>query len=418
MAEAGGRGKLLAGLWACWVVGVALSAALAWEHHKRSHTGGGAGLPGCGAGGACEKVLDSPYGKLGGISVTWFALGYYALLVPVLWWAGSTRPARQFVGSLALPVVAALGLATAGWSMSVMVGKLHQVCPYCAVVHLANTLFFLFSGAVAQQAWLNNQQQRQQQGLTPLGAKMLAAVVGLGLGLAVWQITFLSVFHDPVDLKLIASGQAPLIGTTADPGPVLWTIEGPQSASRRVLMFACFTCENCREAHDLLREIRHQSPEPLRVDLRMVPLASPCNPQFTVESTENEHKYACALARIALAVAEVEADKFGEFAEWLFEHQGQTPFEAETEAVRRVDGQKFREALDSSTEAGRRVDARLAADLRLSETLGLERVPQIYVGRPGSPTADRMLSGVITREKLQELFQSAFDEPVGLQQVP
>lgn len=402
-----------------WLVGVALSIVLAVQHHQLLAGEVEGGLPGCSGGGFdCNKVLTSPYGKLWGLSITWFALGYYALLFVVM--VVVRRLERSSPGipaALALPALSAMGLATAGWDVGVMVGVIGEVCPWCLGVHTANTLYFLLSGYYAQASWQASQRLRATSGEPRLSLRpaLLAALLAVLLG--GWQMAVLAMFHDPVGLKVVARdiplSKLRIRGDQAEGTPI-WTINGPRDAANTVVVFSCFTCPQCKEAHRLLEEIAAEHPGEFRIDYRLNPLSPDCNPNLKGGVAVPPHAFACQLARVALAVAELKPDEYPAMAHWLYEQQQRIvpPFEAEDEAARRVDRDKLREALDGSTELGRRINARLLRDVTLSQDIQVARVPQIYIGRvgPNEPgtSSSGQLSGHITREQLEAALGKEF----------
>jgi uncharacterized membrane protein/glutaredoxin len=417
-SDAAPRRGLWTLLWICWLVGLVLSAVLAWHHHQLA-SGSEEGLAGCSGGGFdCDKVLTSPYGKLWGISVTWFALAYYLVMGVAL--AAVGRLARTSPGTpaaLALPALAAIGLATAGWDVGVMVGVIGSLCPWCLGVHAANTLFFLLAAAWAQSAWQGAERSREAAGQPRLGVRPAITAGVLAVVLAGWQMAVLALFHDPVDLVVVAR-DIPLsklrIGGDPAEDPPIWTVNGPRESANTVVVFSCFTCPQCKEAHRLLEEIAAEHPGEFRIDYRLNPLSPDCNPSLKGGVAVPPHVFACQLARVGMALAEVKPEEYPAFAHWLYDQQERIvpPFEAEDEAIRRAGREKIKQALDPTSEVGKRVSARMARDVKLSQEIQVQRVPQIYIGKTGAgekgTQTTGQLSGHITREQLAEALAREF----------
>ena len=111
-------------LWAC--LGLGLSVTVLLLVQQSATVTGELGLPGCSTGGKfdCDKVLSSAYGKIAGVSITWFALGYYVLAAGALGVAAlAARRGAAPVALFAPLIVGTLGLATAAtwpWLLAVL----------------------------------------------------------------------------------------------------------------------------------------------------------------------------------------------------------------------------------------------------------------------------------------------------------
>lgn len=83
------------------------------------------GLPGCAAGGGCDRVQQSPWSVLWGIPVAgWGASAYLALAALCAW------PNRR-LGTTAMPVIATLGLAISLYLTAITWHELGAWCPWC-----------------------------------------------------------------------------------------------------------------------------------------------------------------------------------------------------------------------------------------------------------------------------------------------
>jgi len=286
-----------------------------------------------------------------------------------------------------------------------MLFVIQQLCPWCLAVHIANTLFFLLAGGYAQVVWNQRHSARAAAGMPPLSILPLAVGACCGLLLAGWQLLFLANFHDPESLveKLseVQMGQLPL-DAPGEPRPILWTSHGSREAPDQVVVFVCFTCPHCKDAHEVFERILAAHPGKLRVDLRLNPLWPECNPRFGEAKPPPKHRFACGLARLALALTLVDEQAFPAFAHWLYENQEQmTLFRAEQEARQRVDSAKLDAALQSPL-----VEARLKHDLDLGNRLNLQLIPQVYI-----PRTQRRLSGQFTRLRMEGILHDELGWP-------
>lgn len=390
-------------LWACLLLGVAANSVLAWQTAQLDQSMAPAGLPGCGAAGFdCNRVLASPYARLGGFSLTTFAFGYYAVLAGLLLLIRRVE-LDAFWPPLAilLPVFAVLGLVTASWSMAVMLGEIGELCLWCVGVHAANLVFFLLAAGYAQTAWKLREREREEQKLGPLGSKFVVAAVVTALMMGGMQVGLLANFHDPAELTVKTWDESPMeilpLDVEDEPRPILWTSEGNRDSENVVVMFGCFTCPYCKHVHGTLNELLAEHPGQFRVDLRMNPLWPDCNKHFASYKPPTKHRYACDAAKAALAVAKVDPAAYPDFADWLFEHQNDlSAYSIAQEARRRVDAEKFDAALES-----KEVNDRLARDMQLADAVELETVPQVYLG-------SGQLEGIITRLKLEKVLAEEF----------
>ncbi|MBM4229019.1 MAG: vitamin K epoxide reductase family protein [Gammaproteobacteria bacterium] len=83
------------------------------------------GLPGCAAGGGCDRVQQSPWSMLWGYPVAAWGAATYLLLLGLAVW-----PKRR-AGVAALPVVATIGFAISAYLTSITWHELKAWCPWC-----------------------------------------------------------------------------------------------------------------------------------------------------------------------------------------------------------------------------------------------------------------------------------------------
>lgn len=126
------------------IMGLLLSLYLLANHQTD-------GLPGCSAGGGCDRVQQSPWSVLWGLPVAAWGAATYALLLGLSVW-----PQRR-AGAAALPVVATIGLAISVYLTFITWRELKAWCPWClaslAVVGLLSVRGWLRSEALLRP-WL------------------------------------------------------------------------------------------------------------------------------------------------------------------------------------------------------------------------------------------------------------------------
>lgn len=375
------------GILALLAVGLLLDGGLIWH---LSAVGQDAGLPGCSLSGlSCDEVLNSPYGRVLGISLAWWGAVYHFILIVTVLVA--TRlpqiPARLMVAVAAIP-----GATAAVWLVIVMKTQIGSFCLWCLAVHAVNLTLLLTAVYQAQVAW--DRDKGTKWGEPPSSRGLLIAGAFTGCALAAWQIAMLALFHDPIQLVVepVAGKPSPLseLSVTVDPQPLITMLGDPQS-SRRIVVFSCLTCRECRKVHRMLAAIQHKASPSLRIELRFAPLSPECNPAHTaVKKTSVEHRNACQLAHLALAVAASRPSQFAGYVEWLFERQHNLPISAaQAEAERRCGAGALNAALD-----GLAVNERLAHDVELAQLFQVVSVPQIFV-------KDGRLSGTVSTVTLQ-----------------
>lgn len=389
-------GRLLAALWLLWGAGLAINGLLAWKT-AGAGTDGSVSLPGCTAAGFdCDAVLTSPYSRVFGISLTYWAMGYYAGLLLLL----SLHQWRRRIGTaLLLPAAATPSLIAAVYLMGVMHRQLGAYCTWCLADHAVNVLFLIAAGLHARALWNQEQQRRRDANQPPLDGRLLHLTINAAIVLAAWAGTVLAFWHAPTTLTVApaAQGKSPLavLSFEANQTP-LETVLGDPRSTKTVVLFSCPTCSHCRRVHGLLEQVLQD--EAYRVEMRFAPLDPSCNPTWADEEHVSEaHRQACALTKIALAVAAADETAFAEFSAWLYGHQaGMTAERAEQEARRRVGADAFDNALAAAA-----VSERLTEDVRLAQSADVRSVPRLFV--PAGP-----LDGVILHSNLAEALRRSF----------
>ncbi len=378
-------------LWVLVVLGAVLDIELLL--HRRSAEAGS--LPGCSLTGfQCEDVLSSPYGRVLGFSLAWWGLAYYSALgfgLVIASWL------PELLARLSLAVATVPGAASAVWLIAIMQTQIGSYCLWCLALHAVN--IGLLSAAIYQcrAAWNRQRTVAMRDSVPSASGRLLLASLIAGSVLAIWQVTVLALFHDPVGMFTtpVAGHPAPMneLSIAADEHPSATVLGNPKSP-QQIVIFSCLTCTECRRVHRMLTGVQRRTGHLYRIELRFAPLSPECNPVYgAATSVSPEHQHACSLARLSLAVAIANESQFAEYVEWLFHHQkGLTPPEAQQEAERLCGAAQLKKAA-----ASLEIDERLARDVELARQFNVDSVPQIFV-------AGGQLTGTLTKRGLQDVL--------------
>jgi len=296
-----------------------------------------AALPGCGAGGGCDAVLSSRWGKVGPVPVAGIGLALYLAMGGILLGDSEIVPA--------LEALAVLAIGAAVWFVGLQGLAVKRFCPYCTLVHLCAAMaggFILYSQHSNVQALI-------------IGAGCIAGLIAL-------QMIFPArTFRLEEGEQQAEAAPAPGAGS---PGRMVslyngkitlstddWPILGRPDAEFVIAKLFDYTCEDCRHLHDMLEHIDQKLKNRLAVLCIPVPLEADCNPGMW--PPDLRHVNACHYAKYAMAVWMVEPARFNEFDQWM--HQGKTipsVMAARARAGQLVGGADFSAALASAELAG------------------------------------------------------------------
>ncbi|MBN01534.1 MAG: hypothetical protein CMJ77_20660 [Planctomycetaceae bacterium] len=103
---------------------------------------------------------------------------------------------------------------------------------------------------------------------------------------------------------------------------------GKKDAEVFLVKYFDYTCHTCRDLHGALDQLLEKYPDRLGVVVIPCPLNRSCNSYMRPGA--KDHQYACELATLGLKVWRADPEKFVEFHEAMFKHQGKvTPAKAE-----------------------------------------------------------------------------------------
>ncbi|MCA9243906.1 MAG: thioredoxin domain-containing protein [Phycisphaerales bacterium] len=320
--------------------------------------------------GDCASVLQSEYGRTAGIPTAVFGLGYFVMVG--LWFALVGRPRRRGAW-MHLPIALATGYGALQSLLLtlVMANVLHRWCVGCATAHVVNFLILLIVACM----WLRPK---------PLGETRLPlATAGLLAAFCANSLCVLGM-RLLVQQQMTASTQNELLKIVGDPEYVRWShsraprVDIPlrdeaQPDQRVVICFFDLECAVCPKAGAALNAVKAKYGDRVYIEYRHYPLNSECNPAIQRTS----HPAACAAARAAEAVRIVGGDEaLSTFRDAVYARRA--PLTAalceQIAAQIGIDAAKFEKALEDA-----RVDARIAEDIAVARTAGVNHTPTVYL---------------------------------------
>jgi protein-disulfide isomerase len=260
------------------------------------HSLSGSELVGCGAGSACDSVLGGRWSKLFGIfPISGIAAGaYLAFLLAVTVFLLSKDEGLKDMSSKALLLISGAIIGSAVWFVGLQIIAEGEFCKYCMTTHALGIVCAVLTASGLLRG-------------TRSGGGWMAVGAGLAALLAALQVLTVpdSVYQEGTGeevFPLISSDEAPVIGN-------------PEAEYVIDLLYD-YQCSHCRTVHEQLPEVIRQFDGRVAFVLCPCPLSPKCNPYVPREETRFEGS--CDLARLALAVYELEPEAFADFDGWLF----------------------------------------------------------------------------------------------------
>ena len=260
------------------------------------HSLSGSALVGCGAGSACDSVLGGRWSKLFGIfPVSGIAAGAYLaflLAVGILMFSGDEG--LKDLASKALLLISGAIIGAAVWFIGLQLIAEGEFCKYCMTAHGLGIVCAVLTASALMRG-------------TPSGRGWMAVGAGLAALLAALQVLTVpdSVYQEgrgEEAFPFISASEAPVVGNP--------------NAEYVIDLLYDYQCSHCRTVHEQLPEVIRQFDGRVAFVLCPCPLSPKCNPYVPREETRFEGS--CDLARMALAVYELEPDSFNDFDGWLF----------------------------------------------------------------------------------------------------
>ncbi len=195
----------------------------------------------------------------------------------------------------------------------------------------------------------------------------------------------------PTDRKLVSI----LNGVRLDVAQ--WPLLGRTDAKYVIVEMLDYTCGHCQNTHAAIHGAMQKYGDQLAVIVLPVPLDAQCNPE--ISSTAAEHKEACQIAKLAVAVWHVSPERFEEFHNWLMETKPNYA-KATIQAESLIDRNKLQAELQSSIPSDF-----IKSNLKLYKRASAGAIPKILF--PETSTVGEMRSkdsliSMIDRELVQK----------------
>lgn len=352
------------------VVALTISGYLAWLAVT------GRTAAGCGEGSlGCERVLSSRWSYVLDVPVSIPAISLWLTVVCVSLFAGQNRlPALRRSAWMLLTLLTTAAVGAAGWFMCLQAFKLHHWCLYCMAAH-----------ACALMVWVLVVTRRE---LIP-STRSSAAIVGLILAttLPLAQKWFPRESYYNLHRLPTVAADDPIVIDGLEPTKGIRYIEvlggaarinvdhlprlGAADSKYVVVSLYDYACDHCRQLHGALKEAQLHYDGDLSIVMLPTPLSHHCNPYLTEKQSTSPD--ACALAKLALIVAQLKPERFIEFDEWLFASAEPRSAEAARQQAERLVGA---EAL-ATVEQDASFDRRLRRHIELYHASPAKLLPQI-----------------------------------------
>jgi uncharacterized membrane protein len=352
-----------------------------------SKSAGVKGLPGCGKDSACAAVTKGRWSRWGPISVAGLGSIVYLVLTAALATELFEAQAKVFAFLAAMVVI-----ASAIWFISLQLLVIRRLCVYCMVIHA-------FGCAAAILALVSDFPSIRSE--LPIVSAMAAAfVLVLVAGqLSLTPKTFAVIDAAPPTPRsdqatsavprspspaesmsrqtsataALITRKIPLFRGRVAVDTSVFPIIGAPNAPLVLGYLLDYTCRECHHMQRLLYEAIDEYGGKLAIALIPVPLHHGCNPH--ANCPKQERIQACWYARMMFAVWMTSPDRFGEWDRFMAAEDEQQPFGfALAKATELADIRSFR-----LNEADERLDASIAAGIKLYEAAGKPAVPSLVL---------------------------------------
>lgn len=275
--------------------GFVVSAYLAYVSHRLQKDSDYQSLCAINAVFDCDHVVSSPYGRLLGTPLAWFAAWFYALFA-----LGGQRARQRTWSSLArspallLVLASAFSVAVSVWLGGVSLWALQAVCILCATLYLINLALLVtsWSGLRSSGETFTEALAAERRRWKPRLLFRTASLVTFALLIA------------PVFTYRLLVGPSRFCELVATARPT-------DGRALTLTIYSDVQCPHCRALDQVLRPLR--SARGLQLIYRQYPLDSACNPKVQ----RGGHPGACLQAR-ALVCARSQ-QRFKEMSDRLFD---------------------------------------------------------------------------------------------------
>ncbi|HEY1923319.1 MAG TPA: vitamin K epoxide reductase family protein [Tepidisphaeraceae bacterium] len=338
------------------------------------------GLPGCGKDSGCDAVLRGRWSKLGSIPVS--ALGAAVCLIQLILAlaAGETFDGRFHDVRQNAAVVVALVIIGAGfWYVALQVFVVRRLCFYCIASHAC--------GMTASACILASISPWNTAKFSIECLIASASVAALISGQILWKPRLFAVVPVLDAAPRPTENEAPLAPVALQPavpaqmgrvvslnsGRVTFRVGefpllGSDDAEHVIGCLFDFSCHECHHMHQLLFKLVEHYGGRLAIACIPTPLSPRCNP--VIKKQNDEQKFACAYARLALGLWITRPSSYAEWDRYMIEEM---PCRSLDEAIERANELAEIGGFNIS-DAEPIVDERIAAAVeiyRLAETPNL-----------------------------------------------
>jgi len=325
----------------------------------------------------CDRVLSSPYAKLAGVPVAWFALAAYLGLAALFAQAarGDDRSRSRLLRIGAVGLIGALVFS--GYMAVIALVRLETLCLLCMALYavaIVNTGLLVAALRASTQV----------DGTAPLRPATAAATFLAGVA-AMSALAFFT--WPPAAAPLSADIRTAEDVKAADPEFFAWytalsrvdpslLVRDDQAALTRtgkvlVVDFFDLECAHCKKNYLLVRELASRRSGLVEVVHRHFPLDATCNDVVP----QSIHPNACRAAE-AVECAGLQG-KHDEMLDILFKNQGQLFAENLTRLAGKIglDKDEMKRCLDEH-----RTLPLVLADARAGAKLDIKSTPTVFVG--------------------------------------
>jgi len=344
----------------------------------------------------CGYVLASRWSKIGGVPVAQLGFAYCAVLA--LWFVLVGIPNHAGRRWHVMPLVLTTGgLCASLWFVYVMAAKLPVWCTWCLGAHAVNGLLFLLTILAWRGVRLSGADMRRvvADGSLPLAmpvdiarpSNVLAcAVLGGSVAMIIMILLYGLAYASAVSLNTL---QGKYLEVTNNADYIVWRHSDEQvreiplraddeavgraDAPFALVVFSDYECHMCWELHAEAVRLRSQFPETLRIVFRHFPASAQCNPHVGA----GLHYFACDAALAAEAARGIATDSQRHALSRLLYRSrwrlDEAPYRELAEQAG-IDIEAFSAAM-----TGAAAQQRVADDIALGQSLGVEGTPALFL---------------------------------------
>jgi uncharacterized membrane protein/protein-disulfide isomerase len=371
-------------------LGLAASGTATWVHYQLIRNPGASSFCDVSARISCRQAYLSQFGSLAGAPVAVWGLGFFVLVLLLLWGGGRSPRLREHAPGYIF-ALSTIGLAFVLYLAYASFFILKEICPLCVTTYLAVIGLFLASGA-SNKEQMRVVATRALRDLGALAASPIALVIAiLFIGGVASAVAF---FPKPEDRPVVAA--QPLTDDQKADLERWWNVQpratlpiSNDGAKVLLVKFSDYQCPGCRAtyfAYEPLLAKYKDRPKDFKYVLEHFPLSSECNPAVKAVV----HTASCtAAAAVIMAGPKGTADKLND---WLFLHQDQLSPSRVRDAAQDVGGIRDFSADLPNALAEIRKEGELGGELKVDQT------PTYFLN-------GRRIAPAITREAMEFLIE-------------